>query len=106
MHKARHTAGQRVLDASGNLKAVQELLGHFSIQTTGDIYPHMSHKCRCAERCDSTVDKAAASFAFGCGPFVFFGDRRASCGSVCARHVMLATPRALDRADPFVFGTD
>ena len=38
MHKARHTAGQRVLDATGNLKAVQSLLGHASIQTTGDIY--------------------------------------------------------------------
>ncbi len=38
MHKARHTAGQRVLDATGNLKAVQKLLGHTSIQTTGDSY--------------------------------------------------------------------
>jgi integrase/recombinase XerC len=38
MHKARHTAGQRVLDATGNLKAVQRLLGHASIQTTGDVY--------------------------------------------------------------------
>lgn len=38
MHKARHTAGQRVLDATGNLKAVQKLLGHASIQTTGDSY--------------------------------------------------------------------
>jgi integrase len=38
MHKARHTAGQRVLDKTGNLKAVQSLLGHESIQTTGDIY--------------------------------------------------------------------
>lgn len=38
MHKARHTAGQRVLDATGNLKAVQMLLGHASIQTTGDVY--------------------------------------------------------------------
>lgn len=38
MHKARHTAGQRLLDATGNLKAVQKLLGHESIQTTGDIY--------------------------------------------------------------------
>jgi integrase len=38
MHKARHTAGQRVLDHTGNLKAVQKLLGHASIQTTGDIY--------------------------------------------------------------------
>jgi integrase len=38
MHKARHAAGQRLLDATGNLKAVQKLLGHESIQTTGDIY--------------------------------------------------------------------
>ena len=39
MHKARHTAGQRVLDQThGNLKAVQKLLGHSSISTTGDIY--------------------------------------------------------------------
>ncbi len=38
MHKARHTAGQRVLDATGNLKAVQKLLGHTSIQTTADSY--------------------------------------------------------------------
>ena len=38
MHKARQTAGQRVLDATGNLKAVQKLLGHSSIQTTGDVY--------------------------------------------------------------------
>lgn len=38
MHKARHTAGQRVLDKTGNLKAVQKLLGHSSIQTTADIY--------------------------------------------------------------------
>lgn len=38
MHKARHTAGQRVLDKTGNLKATQKLLGHASIQTTGDIY--------------------------------------------------------------------
>lgn len=38
MHKARHTAGQRVLDKSGNLKAVQRLLGHASISTTADVY--------------------------------------------------------------------
>jgi len=38
MHKARHTAGQWLLDATGNLKAVQKPLGHESIQTTGDIY--------------------------------------------------------------------
>jgi site-specific recombinase XerC len=38
MHKARHTAGQRVLDKTGNLKAAQRLLGHSSIATTGDQY--------------------------------------------------------------------
>ena len=38
MHKARHAAGQRVLDRTGNLKAVQKLLGQASIQTTGDVY--------------------------------------------------------------------
>lgn len=38
MHKARHSAGQRVLDATGNLKAVQKLLGHASIRTTADNY--------------------------------------------------------------------
>lgn len=38
MHMARHTAGQALLDHTGNLKAVQRLLGHSSIQTTGDIY--------------------------------------------------------------------
>jgi integrase/recombinase XerC len=38
MHKARYTAGQRVLDHTGNLKAVQKLLGHASIQTTADVY--------------------------------------------------------------------
>jgi site-specific recombinase XerC len=38
MHKARHTAGQRVLDQTGDLKLVQKLLAHDSIKTTGDIY--------------------------------------------------------------------
>jgi integrase len=40
MHSARHTAGQTVLDKTGNLKAVQKLLGHSSITTTADIYTH------------------------------------------------------------------
>jgi integrase/recombinase XerC len=38
MHKARHTAGQALLDASGNLKAVQKLLRHKSMLTTADVY--------------------------------------------------------------------
>jgi site-specific recombinase XerC len=51
MHKSRHTAGQRVFDATGNLKAVQKLLGHASIQTTGDIYA------------DWDIDQLAATMA-------------------------------------------
>ncbi|MGH2912758.1 MAG: tyrosine-type recombinase/integrase [Solirubrobacteraceae bacterium] len=51
MHKARHTAGQCLLDATGNLKAVQQLLGHSSIQTTGDIYT------------DWDIDQLAATMA-------------------------------------------
>jgi len=38
MHKARHSAGQRVLDRTGNLKAVQALLGHADISTTANVY--------------------------------------------------------------------
>jgi integrase len=38
MHMASHTAGQVVLDKTGNLKAVRKLLGHSSITTTADIY--------------------------------------------------------------------
>jgi site-specific recombinase XerC len=34
MHKARHTAGQRVLDSTGNLKAVQKLLGQLAATMT------------------------------------------------------------------------
>jgi integrase len=51
MHKARHTAGQRVLDATGNLKAVQKLLGHASMLTTADVY------------LDWDVDQLAATLA-------------------------------------------
>jgi site-specific recombinase XerC len=40
-----------LLDATGNLKAVQKLLGHASIQTTGDIYA------------DWDIDQLAATMA-------------------------------------------
>lgn len=36
MHRTRYTAGQRILDATGNLKAAQALLRHTSISTTAD----------------------------------------------------------------------
>jgi site-specific recombinase XerC len=46
-----NTAGQRMLDKTGNLKAVQKLLGHSSIQTTADIYT------------DWDIDQLAASLS-------------------------------------------
>lgn len=38
MHKARHSAGQAVLDRTGNIKAVQKHLGHKDPSTTMAIY--------------------------------------------------------------------
>jgi integrase len=38
MHKARHTAGQTLLDKTGNIKSVQKLLMHASAKTTMDVY--------------------------------------------------------------------
>lgn len=60
MHKARHTAGQRVLDSTGNLKAVQTLLGHASIQTTGDVYTDWD-----LEQLAATLGKVLAEEAEG-----------------------------------------
>jgi len=42
MHGARHTAIQRVLDKTGNLKAAQALAGHAHVSTTGDTYTEWS----------------------------------------------------------------
>jgi site-specific recombinase XerC len=55
MHKARHSAGQRLLDHTGNLKAVQQLLGHASIATTGDVYVDWSEQ-QLSESLASMID--------------------------------------------------
>jgi integrase/recombinase XerC len=55
MHKARHSAGQRLLDHTGNLKAVQQLLGHSSIATTGDVYVDWS-ETQLSESLSSMLD--------------------------------------------------
>jgi integrase len=49
-HLLRHTAGSLVHRRTGDLKLVQELLGHSRIETTGDIHVHVG---------DHTVGKAA-----------------------------------------------
>ena len=40
-HIFRHTAGSIVHTATGNLKLIQEFLGHSRISTTSDIYVHV-----------------------------------------------------------------
>jgi site-specific recombinase XerC len=37
-HLFRHTLAQGVLDATGNIKVAQEILGHFHLTTTTDLY--------------------------------------------------------------------
>jgi integrase len=58
MHRSRYTAGQRILDATGNLKAAQALLGHASISRTADTYTDWD-----VERLESSLRQTFASEA-------------------------------------------
>lgn len=40
LHDLRHTSATRLLRATGNLKAAQQLLGHSTIRTTSTFYAH------------------------------------------------------------------
>ncbi|MFC9596971.1 tyrosine-type recombinase/integrase [Peribacillus butanolivorans] len=42
IHGLRHTHAVLLLESGASLKDVQERLGHKSIQTTADVYAHMS----------------------------------------------------------------
>lgn len=45
-HDLRHTHATLCLEAGMSLKEVQDRLGHSSIQTTGDVYAHVTEKMR------------------------------------------------------------
>lgn len=42
IHSTRHTHAVMLLEAGWSMKAIQERLGHESMQTTADIYAHIS----------------------------------------------------------------
>jgi len=42
-HKLRHTVATHLLESSGNIRAVQEFLGHENISTT-QIYTHLDNQ--------------------------------------------------------------
>lgn len=44
IHSLRHTHADLLLEASADMKYVQERLGHVSIQITSDVYAHISKK--------------------------------------------------------------
>ena len=54
LHTLRHTAASTMLEAGVPLRTVSEILGHASIQVTGDIYGHVS-----TEGARSAIDRLA-----------------------------------------------
>ncbi len=52
-HKLRHSYATALLENGASLKTVQELLGHATIGTTGDIYSHVTDKMK--QRAAATI---------------------------------------------------
>jgi integrase/recombinase XerD len=62
-HMFRHTLAQGVLEVTGNLKVVQDILGHAQISTTADQYMHVDHPAIV-----KAVAAVAANFAKSVAP--------------------------------------
>ena len=59
IHGFRHTHASILIEGGANMKEVQERLGHSNIQTTMDIYGHMTQKAR-----ENTAEKFAKQVNF------------------------------------------
>lgn len=59
VHTLRHTAASAMLEAGVPLHTVSEILGHASIQVTGDIYGHVS-----TEGARSAIDRLAEALGW------------------------------------------
>lgn len=58
-HGFRHTHCSLLFEAGATIKEVQERLGHENIQTTMDIYAHVTQKAK-----DKVADKFASYIEF------------------------------------------
>lgn len=66
LHDLRHSFAVDFLDKGGNIKALQELLGHSEFRTTSDTYAHMT---------DAHLQAAVNLVQFG-GPVNFISDNK------------------------------
>lgn len=60
LHDLRHSCASILLESGHNLKDVQQWLGHSDIQTTGNVYGHLTNehlKTVCSDLCSELIGK-------------------------------------------------